>query len=123
MATFLTYDGSAKDHRVIPEILSKGKDGKPMKRKIVKESSLEYFPVEVYKLWGYDFPTGEPVEVSAQDVKRGIVKKAQALKCFSVSDGSKHAEAVVPEPVVVDVVAVADEAPTMKRRGRPRKDD
>lgn len=111
----LVYDGSAKDHSVKPQLLAKGEDGRPAKRKVVRPAETEFFPIDTYDLWGVKFPKGEEVEVPHSLVVKGIVKKAKALGCFKVFE--------VPLQIEVrdentDIAPVEIEKP---KRGRPRK--
>jgi hypothetical protein len=76
----IMYDGSAKDHEVVVEVLKKGKDGKPQKRRIVKPSRNIYKEVEVFNLWGQLFPQGEKFCVTDPDV----LQKAAGMGCFEV---------------------------------------
>lgn len=102
MAT-LTYDGSAQDHEVVPAKSAIGKDGQPIKRVYVREAQLQYLPINTYKLWGVDFPTGEAVQVRDP----ALVRKALALGCFEY-DG--------PEDWLVEPPKRARDRREMKRR-------
>lgn len=97
----LTYDGTAMDTHTTPEVLQKGEDGKPMKRRVVVPAVLNKKPLEVrigtyhgpgYELWGWKFKPDEPVTITAdhsQFTKGGIrfgglALKAKGLGCFKV---------------------------------------
>lgn len=86
----LTYDGSKVDHEVTPEVLARGKDGKPIKRAIVRNAQISYMPIDVFELWGLKFPKDEAVEVSEQYFRgktlsiRDLAIKATNMGCFKV---------------------------------------
>lgn len=87
-----TYDGSARDHAVTPGVHAIGRDGRPIKRQYVRPARTEYFGIDEYNLWGFKFPAGEPVPVSATDAHfrkhattlHAMVQKATALGCFAI---------------------------------------
>lgn len=90
----LTYDGSAKDHDTIPQVLKKrDRDGKTPRRQFfanvppghkkstVKKAAVTlYKPLATYDLRGWDFPKGKPQETKSKD----LIKKAAALGCFKI---------------------------------------
>lgn len=125
MATRLVYDGSAFDTAYIPGRPVIGKDGKAIKRAFSTAGKLERIPIDTYELWGLKFPKFEEVVVSDELIKRGLVKKAFALKCFkevSVAVAIETAPDAEAAPVAEPVAALAGEplaARLPKRRGRP----
>lgn len=91
------YDGSAWDTHVEPGVHKIGEDGKPVKRKYVKQPILTRKPIETYELWGLNCPKGQEVEVPPELVARGFLRKAKALKCFQFVD-AKPEQLTAPEP-------------------------
>jgi hypothetical protein len=87
----ITYDGSAKDHEVIPQVLKTGSDGKPMKRKVKEPARTIYKPIGTYNLFGMLFPAGEKQSV----IDKAAIKKAVSMGCFDV-------EIVEGEPISHD---------------------
>lgn len=87
----LTYDGTAKDHEVVPEVLRKGSDGKPIARTIVRPAVTRFMGLAEFNLRGMIFPAGVALEVADKDT----IKKAAALRCFAV-------EVFEGEPITYD---------------------
>lgn len=87
----LTYDGTARDHEVIPQVLKMGKNKKPMHRQVLKPARTVFKTISTFNLRGMHFPAGQKLSVSDKDA----VKKAAALGCFDV-------EIVPGEPVSFD---------------------
>lgn len=109
----IKYLGGAMDHKVTPQVLKMGDNGKAVKRKVIVPAKTELFERQEYDLWGLKCPKGVEVEVPAKLVAQGILKKAKALKCFEIYEHAiKLEEQDEPSAEVAD-------AP--KRRGRKPK--
>jgi hypothetical protein len=88
----LTYDGSARDHEVIPQVLKLNRHTKkPIPRKVVKPAKTIFKKVSTYNLHGMLFPAGKKVSVT----EKATIRKAFALGCFSI-------EILEKEPVWYD---------------------
>lgn len=59
----VTYAGGGFDHAVTPGVHKIGKDHKPIKRRYLKPAVTKFHEIDTYKLWGFEFPKGESVEI------------------------------------------------------------
>ncbi len=66
----ITYLGGARDHSVTPEVLQKGDDGRPMKRKVTREARYEFEELETLTLQRLKLPKGVPVPCSNPETLR-----------------------------------------------------
>jgi hypothetical protein len=109
----VTYDGTAVDHSFEPAVSKIGKDGKPMKRRYLKDPVPMPTKINPYRLWDLVFPEGEPVElvsdaqIAGQLTVRDLVKKCKALGCFEV--------------VIVDEDAMKEPAKRARQRRHPER--
>lgn len=119
----ITYDGSAQDHEVIPQVLKTDKSGKPQKRRVAVAARTIRKPIDEYVLREYRFPKGQPLSVTEKD----LVRKAAALGCFKVEiiEGEpatfdkKWLEKAIEEQRVTLSKAALQEAPAPAKTEKP----
>lgn len=83
-----TYLGGHQDTHVTPAVNKRGTDKKPIKRVYARMDTLERRNVETFKLWGFDFPVGEPQRLHEHDARfresnTRLVELARKLKAFT----------------------------------------
>ena len=102
-------DAAGRQRHMRVGALLKGKDGRPV---MGGEPKKTFIPIETYKIWGSEFPTGEPVEVSDQ----ALARKLRCLGCFD----EVEAKAAKAAPAADDgSVAVVAKKPGRKPKAAP----